>query len=306
VQSILILGTCSELDILRIAAGVDIHSAHPLAKSIVAEAIGRGINPPRSEGFQEHKGHGAEGVIDGHSYFVGNHRFTHSLGLCTEEIEAKLRLVEEQGLSVVVVGHRPHAACAGEVLGIIAVGDAVRRTSKSAIRGLHDAGVSTIVMLSGDNQGTVDAIAKAVGIDEARGDLLPEAKADAVRQLREKHGVVAMVGDGVNDAPAMATASIGIAMGGTGTDVAIETADITLMTDDLEKVSMTVKLGQRTLGIIRFNIGFALTVKAVFLLLTVCGYASLWLAIMADTGTTLLVVANALRLLRGTGSPMTR
>jgi len=153
-------------------------------------------------------------------------------------------------------------------------------------------------MLSGDNQRTADYIARQVGIDVARGDLLPDQKVDAVKALREKHGVAGMVGDGVNDAPAMATASIGIAMGAAGTDAAIETADIALMQDDLGKIADSIRLGRRTLGIIYFNITFALALKVVFLVLTLLGHASLWFAILADTGATLLVIANALRLLR--------
>jgi Cd2+/Zn2+-exporting ATPase len=153
-------------------------------------------------------------------------------------------------------------------------------------------------MLSGDNQTTVDAIAKEAGIDEAKGDLLPEHKIENVRELLDKYQFVGMVGDGVNDAPAMATASLGIAMGAAGTDTAIETADLALMTDDLTKISEAITLGKRTLGIIKFNIVFALAIKAVFLILAVTGYTSLWLAILADTGATLLVIANALRLLR--------
>ena len=153
-------------------------------------------------------------------------------------------------------------------------------------------------MLSGDNQRAVSFIAKQVGIDEARGDLLPEDKVSAVKLLRDKHEVVGMVGDGVNDAPAMATATVGIAMGVAGTDAAIETADIALMKDDLAKLAETVRLARRTLGIIRFNIIFSLGLKLVLLAFTLLGLASLWLAILADTGATLLVVANALRLLK--------
>ncbi len=288
----------TEPEILRIAAAIDDHSPHPLAAAVVAHAKKQGVTFPRAENYQARSGRGAEGVVEGHAYFVGNHRFTHELGVCSPEIERRLAVIESRGQSVIVVGHRPHDDCRGEVLGIIAVGDTVRPAAPAAIRALHAAGITTVVMLSGDNQRTADSIAQQVGIDEARGDLLPEDKVAAVKALRATHGSVGMVGDGVNDAPAMATATVGIAMGGAGTDAAIETADITLMTDDLGKIAETVRLGRRTLGIIRFNIIFALALKALFLGLTLFGHASLWLAIMADTGATLLVVANALRLLR--------
>ncbi len=285
-------------DVLRIAAALDDHSAHPLAKAVVAYVKEQKISFTRAENYQARSGRGSEGVVDGHAYFVGNHRFTHELGVCSEDIERRLAVIEEKGQSVVVVGHRPHDGCKGEVLGIIAIGDTLRPDAKAAIAELHAVGITKIVMLSGDNQRAADFIAKQVGIDEARGDLLPDNKVSAVKELRQKHGVVAMVGDGVNDAPAMATANIGIAMGAAGTDAAIETADIALMQDDLGKIAETVRLGRRTMGIIRFNITFALGLKALFLVLTLLGHASLWLAIMADTGATLLVVANSLRLLR--------
>lgn len=298
VQWIEVVGRISGPEILRVAAAIDVHSAHPLAKAVVEHVQSRGILFPRAENYRTHSGRGAEGHIEGHAYFVGNHRFTHELGVCSEEIERRLSAIESKGQSVIVVGRQPHGDCAGEVLGIIAVGDTVRSHAAEAIRALHAAGIEAAVLLSGDNQRTADAIAKEVGIDEARGDLLPADKVEAVRALRARHGSVGMVGDGVNDAPAMAAATIGIAMGGAGTDAAIETADVTLMTDDLGKIAETIRLGRRTLGIIRFNISFALALKALFLILTLFGHASLWLAIMADTGATLLVVANALRLLR--------
>ena len=289
-------------DVLRIAAALDDHSAHPLAKAVVAYVKEQNVAFTRAENYQARSGRGSEGVVDGHAYFVGNHRFTHELGVCSEDIERQLAVIEGKGQSVVVVGHRPHDGCKGEVLGIIAVGDTLRPNAKAAIAELHAVGITKIVMLSGDNQRAADFIARQVGIDEARGDLLPDNKVSAVKELRQKHGVVAMVGDGVNDAPAMATANIGIAMGAAGTDAAIETADIALMQDDLGKIAETVRLGRRTMGIIRFNITFALGLKALFLVLTLLGHASLWLAIMADTGATLLVVANSLRLLK-TPSP---
>ena len=298
VQSVEVVGQILEQDVLRIAAAIDAHSAHPLAVAVVQHAEKRGIAFQRAENYKNQSGRGAEGVVDGHPHFLGNHRFAHELGVCNEDIERRLATIEGRGQSVVVVGHRPHDGCKGEVLGIIAIGDTLRANAADAIRALRDAGVESVMMLSGDNQRTVDFIAKQVGIDDPRGDLLPDDKVGAVKALREKYGIVGMVGDGVNDAPAMATATVGIAMGVAGTDAAIETADIALMQDDLAKIAETIRLGRRTLGIIRFNIGFALSLKAIFLVLTLMGHASLWLAILADTGATLLVVANALRLLR--------
>ncbi|MDQ5978461.1 MAG: Zn2+/Cd2+-exporting ATPase [Verrucomicrobiota bacterium] len=292
-----LLGSATMPQVLGVAAAIDEHSAHPLAKAVVAHAKEQKLSYERASDYLARSGRGAEGVIDGHAYFVGNHRFAHELGVCSESVEARLAAIEAQGQSVVVVGHRPHDGCKGEVWGIIAIGDTIRPNAKAAIAALHAAGVEQVVMLSGDNQRTADFIARQVGIDEARGDLLPDDKVEAVKALRAKHGVVGMVGDGVNDAPAMATASIGIAMGAAGTDAAIETADIALMQDELAKIAETIRLGRRTLGIIHFNISFALGLKALFLLLTLLGYASLWFAILADTGATLLVIANALRLL---------
>jgi Cd2+/Zn2+-exporting ATPase len=285
-------------EILRIAAAIDTHSQHPLAQAVVKFAEEKEIQFPRSEDYQSRTGRGAEAQIDGHLYFVGNHRFAHEFAVCSEELEKKLGELEGQAMSVVIVGHKPHESCKGEVLGILAVADTVRANAAEAIKALHAAGVEKIVMLSGDNQRTVDAISKQVGIDEAKGDLLPDQKIERVRELLKEHKHVGMIGDGVNDTPAMATASIGIAMGGAGTDTAIETADIALMQDDLSKVAETILLGRRTVRIIKTNIGFALGVKGVFLVLALSGHTSLWLAILADTGATLIVIANALRLLR--------
>ncbi len=298
VTKVLALNSGQEADILRIAAAIDTHSAHPLAQAVVAYAIERKVTFPRSENYQARSGRGAEAVIDGHHYFVGNHRFTHELAVCSPDLEKQLSEIEANAQSVVVVGHKPHEDCAGEVLGILAVGDAIRPNAREAVAALHHAGVRKVVMLSGDNQRTADAIARKAGIDEAYGDLLPDQKIARVKTLLMESRSVGMIGDGVNDAPAMAAASVGIAMGGAGTDTAIETADMVLMQDDLSKVAEAIRLGRRTVQIIRFNIAFALVLKAVFLLLAITGHASLWMAIAADTGATLLVIANALRLLR--------
>jgi len=288
----------SENEIVRIAAAIDSHSEHPLAQAVVEYAQEQDLDFARSENYKAQSGRGASARIDDHDYFIGNHRFTHELAVCSEEIERLLAEIESEAQSVVVVGHMPHPGCKGEVLGVLAVGDAVRPNAKDAIAALHNAGVRKVVMLSGDNQRTVDAVAKQAGIDEAHGDLLPDQKVDRVKELMKRERYVGMVGDGVNDAPAMAIATVGIAMGAAGTDTAIETADLALMKDDLAKIAETVVLGRRTVRVIQGNIIFALAVKAVFLILAVTGYTSLWLAIAADTGATLLVIANALRLLR--------
>ena len=298
VTQVLPFGGKSEADVLRIAAAIDAHSEHPLAKAVVEAAQQRGIEFPRATNYQARTGRGAEGEADGHAYFVGNHRFAHELGVCSEAIEKTLAEIEARALSVVVVGHRPHGSCVGEVLGVLAVGDTIRPNAAEAIRALHAAGIRKVVMLSGDNQRTVDAIARQVRLDEAYGDLLPEHKVEQVRELLAEHGHVGMIGDGVNDAPAMAAASVGIAMGTAGTDTAIETADVALMQDDLSKVAEAILLGRRAMRVIQANIIFALGVKAVFLVLAFTGHTSLWLAILADTGATLVVIANALRLLK--------
>ncbi|PAW78076.1 MAG: cadmium-translocating P-type ATPase [Verrucomicrobia bacterium Tous-C9LFEB] len=298
VTKVIICGASTEADIMRIAAAIDTHSEHPLAQAVVVYANEKQIPFPRSENYRAHTGRGAEGVVEGHTYFVGNHRFAHELGVCSSEIERQLAQIEEAAQSVVIVGHKPHGDCKGEVLGLLAVGDTIRPHAQEAIAVLHRIGVKKVVMLSGDNQRTVSAIAKRVGIDEAVGDLLPDQKIEWVKKLLTSEHYVGMIGDGVNDAPAMAAATVGIAMGGAGTDTAIETADMALMQDDLGKVAEAIRLGRRTVGIIKFNITFALALKALFLVLAVLGYTSLWLAILADTGATLLVIANALRLLR--------
>ncbi|MES2308085.1 MAG: HAD-IC family P-type ATPase, partial [Verrucomicrobiota bacterium] len=188
--------------------------------------------------------------------------------------------------------------CAGEVLGILAVGDAIRPEAAEAIAALKKAGVQEIVMLSGDNQKAANAVASQVGITQARGDLLPEDKKLEIEKLQKQYGIVGMVGDGINDAPALAASSFGIAMGAAGSDTAIETADIALMQDDLRQLPVAMEMSQSVLTVIRWNIGFALSLKTVFMVLGILGHTSLWLAILADTGATVIVVANAMRLLR--------
>ena len=291
----------SEDEILRFAAAINSHSEHPLAVAIVDAANTLKLNFEPAAGYQSVTGQGARATINGHPHFIGNHRMAHDAGVCTPEIEALLSDIESKGQSLAVLGHAPHEGCPGKILGIIAIADTLRPEVVEALRLIHAAGIEKVIMLSGDNQRTASAIAKQAGIDEAIGDLMPDQKVEHIRKLVGQYTHVGMIGDGVNDAPALAIASVGFAMGAIGSDTAIETADIALMKDDLTKVAETVLLGRRTLRIIRFNVTFALAIKAVFLILAFLGIAGLWLAILADTGATLLVIMNSLRLLAGKG-----
>ena len=293
------VGEMPDEEILRIAAAINSHSEHPLAVAIVDAARSRNLNFEPAADYQSVTGQGARATIGGHPHFIGNHRMAHEAGVCTPEVESLLSEIESKGQSLAVLGHAAHEGCAGRILGIIAIADTLRPEVTEALRLIHAAGIEKIIMLSGDNQRTASAIAKQAGIDEAIGDLMPDQKVEYIRKLVAQYTHVGMIGDGVNDAPALAIASVGFAMGAIGSDTAIETADIALMKDDLTKVAETVILGRRTLRIIRFNVTFALAIKAVFLILAFLGVAGLWLAILADTGATLLVILNSLRLLSG-------
>jgi Zn2+/Cd2+-exporting ATPase len=298
VQKIIRLNSHTEDQVLEIAASLEAHSTHPLAQAILKFAEDKKISLKTISEFTNVSGRGVEAVIDGHKYLLGNHRFVHDMGICSEELEKTLQDLEAQSLSVVVVGHEPHDNCKGEVIGVIALGDNLREGIKATLLQIKNAGVEKIIMLSGDNQKTASAVGAGVGIEDAFGDLLPENKVEHIEKLKSQYGVVAMIGDGINDAPAMAKSSVGIAMGFVGSDTAIETADVTLMTDDLQQVATAVKAGRRTLKIIQFNIAFALITKAIFLVLTFAGFSNLWLAVAADTGAALLVIMNSLRLLK--------
>jgi Cd2+/Zn2+-exporting ATPase len=291
-------GGTTEEDVLRWAAAIDTHSTHPLAEAVTAAAKARNIAFTPADSYQSKTGRGAEALIGGHPHFIGNHKMAHEIGVCSPEVEAKLAEIESRGQSLAVLGHTPHEGCAGKVLGILAIGDTMRPEVPEALKMLHAIGLKKVVMLSGDNQRTANAIAKQAGIDEARGGLMPDQKVEHLKELVKTYQYVGMIGDGVNDAPALAVASVGIAMGAVGSDTAIETADMALMNDDLRKLADAIAVGRRTVRIIQFNVGFAIAVKAVFLVLAFTGHSSLWMAILADTGATLLVIANALRLMR--------
>lgn len=282
----------TEEELLRIAAAVELRSEHPLARAIVEHAKSRGIEPAPVEQYKAVKGKGAIARLDGRELWVGSHRYLEERKLETPQLHDSIELLTVSGSSIVVLGDERR------VLGFIALSDQVRPESKAAVAALKAAGVEHVVMLTGDNRGTAEAIADAVGIDEFRAELLPQDKVTAVEELVARYGQVAMIGDGVNDAPAMARSSMGVAMGAIGTDAALETADVALMSDDLSKLPWLIVHARRTLRVIRQNIVASLAVKALFVVLTFLGFASLWAAIAADTGMSLLVVFNALRLLR--------
>ncbi|MGV8804653.1 MAG: heavy metal translocating P-type ATPase [Polaromonas sp.] len=247
------------------------------------------------EGFAALGGRGVQGSVGGQAYVLGNHRLMEERGQCSPALEAALAVHEAQGRSVTLL------AGSGGVLGFFAVADTIRESSRQAVAELKALGV-TPVMLSGDNAATARAVAAQAGIDDARGNLLPEDKLAAIHEMQARYGLTGMSGDGINDAPALAQADIGFAMGGAGTDIAIEAADVVIMNDDLRRIAETVRLSRRTHAVLWQNIALALGIKAVFLVLAVFGNATMWMAVFADMGASLLVVANGLRLLRASGA----
>jgi Cd2+/Zn2+-exporting ATPase len=281
-----------EAELLARVAALESQSTHPLAHAIVAYARERQVEPQPVENYRILQGKGATGRFNGDAYWVGSHRYLEERGQETPDVHQRLTELSHAGRTVVVVGNERH------VCGFIALADQVRPRTIEAIRALRDLGVEHIIMLTGDNEGTARAVASKAGVDEFRADLLPVDKVSAVESLVQKYGQVAMVGDGVNDAPALAAATLGVAMGAAGSDAAIETADVALMADDLAKLPWLIQHSRRTLEIIRQNILFSLAVKALFVVLTFVGHASLWAAIAADTGASLLVIFNGLRLLQ--------
>ena len=278
-------------DPAQLAASLAQRSDHPVSQAIARMAEQQGVTLLAVDNFTALPGRGVCGLLDGQLYQLGNHRLVEELGLCSPALEALLEPLERQGKSVVLL-------CApSQVLALFAVADTLKASSQAAIAELQQLGIKTC-MLTGDNAHTAAAIALQAGIDEAHGNLLPEHKLAAIHTLQGNGQIVGMVGDGINDAPALAQANIGFAMGAAGSDSAIETADVALMDDDLRKIPAFIRLSRRTAAILKQNIALALGVKALFLLITLTGHASLWMAVFADMGVSLLVVANGLRLLR--------
>jgi Cd2+/Zn2+-exporting ATPase len=272
-----------------LAASLGGRSDHPVSLAI-AKASEGGIAHEVTN-FEALTGRGVRGDIDGVTYHLGNHRLVEELKLCSLELEARLDVLERQGKTVVLL------LDASGPLALFAVADTVKDSSREAIEQLHAMGIKTL-MLTGDNPHTANAIAAQVGIDQAKGDLLPVDKLQAIEELYAKGHRVGMVGDGINDAPALARAEIGFAMAAAGTDTAIETADVALMDDDLRKIPAFIRLSRDTSAVLMQNITLALLIKAVFLVMTFAGTATMWMAVFADMGVSLLVVFNGLRLLK--------
>ncbi|WP_426146900.1 heavy metal translocating P-type ATPase [Polaromonas sp. DSR2-3-2] len=285
-------GELDQAEVRHIAARLAARSDHPVSRAIFQGlADSRSAGAAAVEAFGALAGQGIQGRVDGASYVLGNHRLMEERQQCSPALEAALALHEAQGRTVTLL------AGAQGVLGFFAVADTIRDSSRQAVAELKALGVVP-VMLTGDNAATARAIAAQAGIDDVRGNLLPEDKLSAIRQLQSQYGPTGMAGDGINDAPALAQADIGFAMGGAGTDIAIEAADVVIMNDSLPRIAETVRLSRRTHAVLWQNITLALGIKAVFLVLAVFGSASMWMAVFADMGASLLVVANGLRLLR--------
>ena len=315
VTDVVPLGSRSESQVLQLAASLEAHSEHPVAWAIVARWTGAAAQErPQAAAsslliqlgavgsaksgallfvsdFESLTGRGVRGTVGGHKYLLGSGRLARESGVLDAGAGAILDRLEAEGKTAVVL------ASEREALGILAVADTLRETSAQAVRELHALGVRT-VMLSGDNAATARAIAAQVSIEDARGELLPEDKMVALQVLVAEHGAVGMVGDGINDAPALALATVGFAMGAAGSDTAIETADVALMEDDLRKLPLFIRLSRATGSVLAQNIALAIGIKIVFFALALLGHATLWMAVFADMGGSLLVVFNGLRLLR--------
>ncbi len=278
--------------IVGLASSIEQRSEHPIARAIVAYAEGTGVRAHAGVDITAIAGLGAEGRVDGANVLLGNHRLFEQRRLCSSIVHQRLHDLSALGRTAVLVARN------GEAVGIIAVSDRPREASRDAVDILRQQGVESVVMLTGDSSATAAAVAADLGIDEVRAELMPEDKVKAVEELRSRYGSVAMVGDGINDAPALATADVGIVMGAAGSDAALESADIALMADELLKIPYALRLSRATMRNIRANLVISLALKALFVLAAIGGVATLWMAVLADTGASIIVIANALRLLR--------
>jgi Zn2+/Cd2+-exporting ATPase len=292
VTDVAVIGKAVALDVVRLAAAVEARSAHPVAAAIThhAQALLRDL--PAVRRFVYFPGLGAEGDVDGRHVVIGNERLVESSGVQMPDRWPDAERLRGEGKSLVFV------AADRVMLGAIAVADRPRETARETIELLRGQHVPAIAMLTGDHHDTAAAIARELNVDEFHAGLLPERKQALVESLRARYGALMMVGDGVNDAPALAAADVGVAMGAAGSDAALETADVALMSDELAKLPYALRLSRATMRNVKTNVAISLCLKAAFLALAIAGIATLWMAVLADTGATVIVVANALRLLR--------
>lgn len=286
----------NESELFSVITALEYRSQHPLASAIMRKAEEENISysDVSVEDFSSITGKGIKGIVNGTMFYIGNPKLFKELPTVhfSSEQEQLVTTLQNQGKTAMVVGTD------SAILAVIAVADEVRESSKDVIQKLHHLGIKKTIMLTGDNKGTATAVGGHVGVSDVQAELLPQEKLDFIKQLRSDYGNVAMVGDGVNDAPALAASTVGIAMGGAGTDTALETADVALMGDDLRKLPFAIKLSRNALSIIKQNITFALAIKLIALLLVIPGWLTLWIAILSDMGATLLVALNGLRLMR--------
>jgi Cd2+/Zn2+-exporting ATPase len=290
VTDIIVVNGNSETEALIIAASIEKRSEHPLARAIAQRAKGLVLKPALQ--FKALVGKGVQAEIEGQLMYIGNLRLFEELGYDVRQYEQRLADLEQHGKTVIFLGSQE------KIEAMIAVADTLRQNSQGIVRSLHQAGLKHVVMLTGDNRRVAGAIATTLDLDAFYSDLLPADKVATIKQMQLEYGKVAMVGDGVNDAPALASATVGIAMGVTGSDTALETADIALMTDDLGKLTYIMQLSRKTVAIIKQNISFSILIKLIFILFLIFDMATLWLAVFADMGASLLVTLNAMRLMR--------
>jgi Cd2+/Zn2+-exporting ATPase len=294
-------GNRTEREVVALAAAVEHGSEHPLARAVVARALYDNITVPDATRFAALPGRGARATVGGDVILVGSDRLMTETGLGLDAaawLGERSAALAAEGESVLAV-----ATSEGDLLGAIAVADRIRPGAREALASLRREGVERLVMLTGDRREVGERIAAELGIDEVRAELLPDEKSAVIADLRECYGTVAMVGDGINDAPALATADVGIAMGVAGSDVALESADLALMQDDLSAMAQLFDLSKRTLAIIRQNVTLSLVTKLAALLLGVFGFVNLWIAVLADVGTSIVVTLNGLRLARAAQEP---
>ncbi len=299
ITDMVVLNSMDRKDLLRVVAALEYRSEHHLASAVLDEAARDGIDytSVRLADFEALPGLGLRSRIDGKTYYLGNERLGEEHGFLTPRVSELTAAFRQEGKTTMILG------CDREALSVLAVRDTARRQSRDAILNLKAQGIGHMRLLSGDHEASAWSLAADLGMDGVEGRLLPEEKLRVLQSMKQEYGAVAMVGDGINDAPALAAATVGIAMGGAGSDAAMETADVVLMADDLSRLPHLISLSRKTMLIVRQNIAFALGVKLLFLVLSLTGASTLWMALLADDGAALAVILNGLRTLVFKESP---